>query len=112
MAALAWTRRGCLQVMAWDVLIAVGRPAAPALAELLLAVRRSDSRILDRLNEMRKEDLESVVAGVERLTRENESLRRQAGPLLEALRKKCVVFAPGHGKKGRVPRDERAGERL
>ena len=111
-AALAGTRRGCLQVMAWDVLIAVGRPAAPALAELLLAVRRSDSRILDRLNEMRKEDLESVVARVERLTRENESLRRQAGPLLEALRKKCVVFAPGHGKKGRVPHDEREGERL
>jgi hypothetical protein len=76
----------CLAIMAWDVLVAVGERAVPALAELLLAVKGRDFRVSNRLSGLRADDLTALTAEIERLSKDEVELRKTVEPVLGAIR--------------------------
>ena len=84
--AVAARQDGCPAILAWDVLIAIGAPAVPAMAELLLPVNARDFRVINRLTELRRQDVTALVAEIERITSDKEELRKKVAPLLISVR--------------------------
>jgi HEAT repeat protein len=85
--AVAAQKDGCLAILAWDVLIAIGEPAVPAMAELLIPVHDRDYRLLLRLHALRQRDVSAVIAEIERLTGGNEEKRKAVAPVLGTIRR-------------------------
>jgi outer membrane protein assembly factor BamB len=85
--AVAAQKDGCLAILAWDVLIAIGEPAVPAMAELLIPVHDRDYRLLLRLHALRQRDVSAVIAEIERLTGDHQEKSKKVAPLLGTIRR-------------------------
>lgn len=84
---VAAEKDGCPAMLAWDVLIAIGAPAIPAMAELMLPVHSRDYRLLLRLHELRRRDVTAVIVEIERLTGDDKEQTKRIAPLLGTIRR-------------------------